>query len=101
MSSLVIFFFKLLDLSILLSLNISLPLLQGLLRLPLEALVRGEVCLLAGAGILANLLVHALVQLLQTVRLNVLLNVAGKLRLVLGVVLLFKVFHVLPDVSTE
>ena len=63
------------NLGILLSLNISLPLLNSLLSLALEALVRGEALLLARRGILADLLVNTLIQLLKTIRLNLILDV--------------------------
>mmetsp|Transcript_5530 Transcript_5530/g.8917 ORF Transcript_5530/g.8917 Transcript_5530/m.8917 type:complete len:301 (+) Transcript_5530:77-979(+) len=101
MKYLLVILFKLGNLGILLSLNISLPLLNSLLSLTLEALVRREVLLLTGRRILADLLVDSLVKLLQAISLNVFLKVAGELGLVLGVILLFEVLHVLTDVSTK
>lgn len=100
-SLLVIILLKFSILGILLGLDISLPLRQGLLDLALEALVRGEGLLLTGAGILTDLLVNTLVKLLQTIGLNILGKVRGELLLVLGVIFLLEVLHVLTNVSTE
>mmetsp|Transcript_9612 Transcript_9612/g.14526 ORF Transcript_9612/g.14526 Transcript_9612/m.14526 type:complete len:276 (-) Transcript_9612:118-945(-) len=100
-SLLVIILLKLSILDILLGLDISLPLLQGLLGLALEALVGGESILLAGAGILTDLLVNSLVKFLQTISLNILGKVRRELLLVLGVIFLLEVLHVLTNVSSE
>jgi len=100
-SLLVIILLKLSILGILFGLDISLPLRQGLLHLALEALVRSEGLLLTGTGILTDLLVNTLIKLLQTISLNILRKVSGKLLLVLGVIFLLEVLHVLTNVASE
>mmetsp|Transcript_9613 Transcript_9613/g.14529 ORF Transcript_9613/g.14529 Transcript_9613/m.14529 type:complete len:263 (-) Transcript_9613:118-906(-) len=87
--------------SLLVIILLKLSILDILLGLALEALVGGESILLAGAGILTDLLVNSLVKFLQTISLNILGKVRRELLLVLGVIFLLEVLHVLTNVSSE
>ena len=98
---LLIIFLELCILGVLLFLNLLLPLLQSQLGLSLETLIRSKLLLLTGRWILTNLLMDSLIQLLQAISLDPILNVSGKLGLVLGVIFLLKIFHVLADVSAK
>lgn len=76
------------------------PVLERLL-LPLILGLLGASALLLLPGILADLLVGILVQLLKTIGLHVVINVAAELGLVALLVVIGKSLHVLSDVTAE
>mmetsp|Transcript_9683 Transcript_9683/g.23693 ORF Transcript_9683/g.23693 Transcript_9683/m.23693 type:complete len:317 (+) Transcript_9683:1327-2277(+) len=89
------------SLGLLLGLDSGLALVVGQLGLALEGLIGREFLLLAGGGILADLFVDGLVELLEPIAFDIVFDELGEVLLVLLVIFLLEVFHVFTDVPSE